>query len=313
LAGNRKTCVLAGYACRWLADSRKISHQRGAWNTAVFLLPFAIVGGIMKKETAIKIITECAKAYHVNLENRNLMFIFGTAQKPAFLEAVFLPRNFLHLTGVSLSSKNPPRSSDFYEKSLKGRLSPDDFSIAADGTTEMKLLVLPQLMKIYQSAKMVGDYNSTKSLLYTGKLAGNVSACMGFVREDRYYIPNTALKEDIRNITLSPQQRVLAVFRKPISQPVYQDLCYTAKGISFSDLQIGEDLQSIIELPLFVQANTATVSPINQFNQIPDTRRKPHEKASLQERIATAQAQADQHNCATSDEQGYASPLDLEH
>jgi hypothetical protein len=64
LAGNRKTCVLAGRMCRWLADSRKINRQRGVANAAAFLLPFDITGGKMKKESAIKIIVDCAKRYH---------------------------------------------------------------------------------------------------------------------------------------------------------------------------------------------------------------------------------------------------------
>jgi len=45
LAGNGKTCVLIGRMCRWLADSRKISHQRGVCGAAAFLLPFEISGG----------------------------------------------------------------------------------------------------------------------------------------------------------------------------------------------------------------------------------------------------------------------------
>lgn len=75
----------------------------------------------------------------------------------------------------------------------------------------MKLSVLPQLMKIYRSAKMVGDYSFTKSVLYTEKLVGNITASLGFVRDDKYYIPNTALKEDIRDITIKPHSRMLAI------------------------------------------------------------------------------------------------------
>ena len=121
----------------------------------------------MKKQQAIKIITEAAKIYNKNLENKNLLFIFGAEKSPEFFEASFLPRNFLHLTGVRIFEDRIFGSVDFYEKCLHGKLSPSDFSFADNGTTEMKLSVLPQLMKIQTCAKMVGVYDHTKSVLYT--------------------------------------------------------------------------------------------------------------------------------------------------
>ena len=197
----------------------------------------------MKKETVIKIITECAKSYHKNLENKNLLFVFGAPQSPEYFEASFLPRNFLHLTGVKLSPKRISGSTDFYERCLSGQLSPADFDMAQNGTTHMKLSILPQLMQLHHSAKMVGDYDNTKSVLYTEKLAGNISACIGFVRENAYYIPNTALREDIRDISVHPQKRVLAIFSKEISQELYDTLCYTAKKIEVSCLSLSEALR----------------------------------------------------------------------
>lgn len=100
----------------------------------------------MKKEAAIKIITSCAKIYKENLENKNLLFIFGDLQTPEYFEALFLPRNFLHLTGVKLIESRIFSSKDFYNRCLNGKLSPNDFSMAQDGTTEMKLYVLPKIM-----------------------------------------------------------------------------------------------------------------------------------------------------------------------
>lgn len=212
----------------------------------------------MKKEKAIRIIANCASDYHAYLENHNLLFVFGTPQKPNFFEAVFLPRHFLHLTGVDVTEGRFSGSSDFYEKALKGKLSPDDFSLAKNGTTEMKLLVLPQLMKIHRSAKMIGDYSFTKSALYTEKLAGNVAACLGFVREDTYFIPNTALNEDIRDITGKPQQRVLAIFRKSIGQDVFRELCYVAKGVTIQDISFSEALQRKVVLQGEYEKNIST-------------------------------------------------------
>ena len=107
----------------------------------------------------------------------------------------------------------------------------------------MKLSILPQLMRLSRCAKMVGDYDNTKSVLYTEKLAGNISACIGFVKEKDYYIPNTALREDIRDISVHPQKRVLAIFSKEIGQELYNTLCYTAKKIEFSCINISETLK----------------------------------------------------------------------
>lgn len=202
----------------------------------------------MKKDEAIRIMAECAKLYHENLENHNLLFVFGLPQAPEYFEATFLPRHFLHLTGVELSADRVKSSTDFYDRCLKGRLKPSDFNIPKNGTAEMKLSILPQLMKVYKTAKMIGDYSFTKSVLYTEKLAGNISACMGFVRDDRFYIPNTALREDIRDVTKRPQKRILAIYRKPIREQKYIELCYVAKDVNIAELPLSEDIHGKIKV-----------------------------------------------------------------
>lgn len=194
----------------------------------------------MTKKDAIRTIVECAKLYHDNLEGKNLLFIYGAPQKPEYFEAVFQGRQFLHLTGV-ITKLN---STDFYDRCLRSRLSVSDFGMPRDGTADMKLMVLPQLMRISKNTKMIGDYDSSKSLLYTEKLAGGVSACMGFVRDGGFYIPNTALREDIRNVSIRPQKRILAIYRKPIRDAQYQELCYLQKGLEPSSLGASMDLKA---------------------------------------------------------------------
>lgn len=204
----------------------------------------------MKKEDAIKVITECAKIYNTNLENKNVMFIFGSsAQKLSAFESLFLPKHFLHLTGVDIAASNTINSSSqFYESCLNSKLSPNDFTLSLNGTTDMKLAILPQIMNIHKLAKMVGDYNFSKSLLYTDKLAGGITACLGFIREDEYYIPNTALNEDIRDITINPQKRVFAILKKSVTEPYYTQLCYTAKGVDFKDLTLPTSIISKLNI-----------------------------------------------------------------
>ena len=199
----------------------------------------------MKKEEAIRIITECAKRYHENLERQNILFMFGSPQLPEYFEVAFLPRNFLHLTGVELTGNRFKSSVDFYDRCLKERLNPSDFSMPPFGMSDVKLTVLPQLMSIHKTAKMVGDYNGSKPVLVTDKLAGNVTACMGFVLDSRYYMPNTALKSDIRDL-VGQFKRIIAIFRKPIRSPTYAELCYTAKGLDLSKVSLPE----FVHMPL---------------------------------------------------------------
>ncbi len=71
---------------------------------------------------------------------------------------------------------------------------------------------------------------------------------MGFVRDNQYYIPNTALKEDIRNVTIHPQKRILAIYRKPIKDQQYVELCYVAKGI-LPEKAVPADIKDKVVLP----------------------------------------------------------------
>ena len=250
----------------------------------------------MKKDAAIKIITDCAKQYHANLEGRNLLFVFGSSQKPSTLETVFLPRNFLHLTGVEVDENSFTGSSDFYEKCLKGQLSPSDFSLANNGTTEMKLSILPQLMNIHRFAKMVGDYSFTKSMLYTEKLAGNITACLGFVRDDTYYIPNTAIKEDIREVTRRPQQRVLLIYKKLIHEAQYSELCYVAKGIDVE--QITKSIFAQAVRPNDTLSEGAKTEAVNTTEQRPSVLRQLRE---LQEKKQSVPSQRTEHKHSKDD------------
>ena len=105
------------------------------------------------KQQAISIITDCAVKYKENLDGYQLLFILKDKHKHiSSLEVSFNPYNFLHLTGIKLADKTT--ATDFYERCLNHKLSPDDFSFAPDGTTQLKLEILPQLMVKNISAKM---------------------------------------------------------------------------------------------------------------------------------------------------------------
>ncbi len=159
------------------------------------------------------------------------------------MEATFLKRNFLLLTGVVID-RSKMNSEDYFELCTTSRLSPADFDMIS--TTTLKLSVLEGLMNIQINAKMIGDYASTNPMLYTEKLAGNVKGCLGFINDNGKYYPNTALKEDIRNISLTSCARVLLVFKKRITDTVYTELCYTAKKIDPQKVALPDTLNIIL-------------------------------------------------------------------
>ena len=224
----------------------------------------------MEKQEAIKIITTCAQNYKTNLENKNLLFIFGNQHKAEYFETLFLPQNFIHLTGIE--SKHHLGTSEMYEKILNNKFSKNDFGFKSDGTAELKISILSKIVQVQGNAKMIGEYNNVGTSLYTEKIAGNVSACLGFVRNGNYYVPNTALKEDIRKITIKPQKRILAVLRKPTKDEQYKEITYLAKGINFEELHLEAELKGKIHNNLFLEEKT------------------PSKKFSLEEHIAKAQA-----------------------
>lgn len=199
--------------------------------------------GQYTKAQAISIVVACAEQYRENLANKNLLFICQDKHKRiSAIEFSFDASNFLHLTGLKVKkhkyngndADDAISAKDFYEKCLAYRLSVNDFEFAKDGTTQLKLEVLPRLISKNLSATMIGDYNSRNPKLVTDKLAGSTAACMGFVPTgpSHRYVPNTVLKVDIRDY-ISNQVRVIAVYRKPMDAEQYDEATYFAKKIDW--------------------------------------------------------------------------------
>lgn len=188
------------------------------------------------KEKALSIIVNCAKAYKEHLDGNDLLFILSDKHlNTSFFEVSFYAFNFLHLTGAKLSKDI--KAIDFYENCLDGKVSIEDFELADDGTTELKLNVLPSIVNRNISAKMVSDYDGSNPKLYTEKLAGGSKACIGFVNSDmlQKFIPNTVLNVDIRNMSKS-YLRIVATYRKNRNDEHYTELVYKAKNIDWSKI-----------------------------------------------------------------------------
>lgn len=196
----------------------------------------------INKEEALKIILKCCKQYNYNLENRNVMFIIQDKSKYIYyIEMLFLASNFLHLTGIDIINENIKSSTDFYNLCLKNQITVSDFKFNSNGTTSIKLQILPQIIQIQKICKMIGNYNNTKLYLSTQKLVGNVNICMGFIKKGNYYIPNTALKEDIRNIT-TEQAKIIAIMVKSVKDIKYKEITYLNKNIEMKTILKNEQI-----------------------------------------------------------------------
>ena len=205
----------------------------------------------MDKKCAVKIITDAVKIYDNIYCGRNLLIIFGSPDKPLYIETAAEEKNFFHLTGIKLnkthllkdiSDKNSNVLSIFYLKAKRSRLSVDDFEFK-DGSTVQKLQVLIQTLQITRNLKMFGDYSEGRINLKTDKLAGSVSSFLGFVKTGRYYVPNTVMADDIRNNSRQTQ-RVLAVLSKKTSDLQYDSILSVAKSIDIKRLS-GKIIQSV--------------------------------------------------------------------
>ncbi len=198
----------------------------------------------MNKKTAIEVISRCAVKYEENLNHQNFMFIYEVNGKLQTIQTAFFPRNYLHLTGLKLNGTSRIKSaSQFFKSCLKNRISEYDFEFSTEGTTQQKLQVLDRLMEIHRNAKMVCLYDGKFRLnLSTDTLIGTTSACLGFVSNgtttggDEFYVPNTALNEDIRNISTKPYNKVIAVLSKKSSEKLYTHCRYIAKGCNIERL-----------------------------------------------------------------------------
>lgn len=207
------------------------------------------------KEQAIKIITDCAEMYNNELLNKALLFMcFDKHRNIVCYEFSFYNWNYMHLTGVK--GKDSDRRSnrqlsaiDFYNKCIAHRLSTNDFDFSKDGTTHMKLEILPTVLCKHLNAKMIGVYNSSKPYLYTDKIAGSTKACIGFVIDsiNGCYVPNTLLKDNILN-NLNGYARVVATFRKSICDQKYSELTYRAKKIDWSTVRFPAEFSYLSSL-----------------------------------------------------------------
>lgn len=191
-----------------------------------------------------------AKNYESNLLNKNILVIYEDRKTKKYLkeEFIFFDLNFLHLTGVEYtkSTNKNKNSAQFFYQCLANELKIEDFSYKKDGSTRLKIEVLNNIVSVHKEATMIGNFNKSRITLFTDKICGSVRACMGAVKNDNnYYVPNTALKEDVRRL-VDEWYPIRAIYIKSIKDKKYSILSRVSKDYDSSKLS--KEIALLIEL-----------------------------------------------------------------
>ena len=143
------------------------------------------------------------------------------------------------------------QSINFYRKCIENKLGLDEFQFKQDGTTQLKLVVLPTLMDITKITKITGDYNNVRPYLFVDKVMGGVNFCLGLSKEDNVYVPSSALLEDIKKLTDTPSQ-VLAILEKDRDEEIYSVIKYVTKGLNIHKINLPQEITTMIRLDNYV-------------------------------------------------------------
>lgn len=225
----------------------------------------------MNKKEALDMIVKCARQYDLHLKDHNVMFIVLNKDRTiSSIETFFRDSNFLHLTGVT----SPLNSMAFYKACTDNMLSPQQFDFKKN-TTELKLQILHEAMQIDRIAKMVGEFNSNGINLYSQKIVGTISLCMGFVRDkdDRYFVPNTLLKEDVRIKSIPPVLKIACVLKKPIESEKYELITSIGRKIDLKELSLPQSIIDKLSDKLKMQFGLPVTLPLErlQFSESNET------------------------------------------
>ena len=209
------------------------------------------------KKEAVSIVINGAVQYKTELLNRTLLFICTDKHKKVHTcEVTFRERNYMHLTGLVpipyLDSNNEPHilsASEFFNKCITKTLSQNQFDFHKDGTTQLKLDILPKMICKNLSATMIGDHDTFSPKLKTDKLIGKTSGIMGFKMDgiEHKLLPNTLLNADIRDLS-NTTLRIIATFRKKETEECYTELTYKAKNVPWEVIKLPENIKYLYQI-----------------------------------------------------------------
>ncbi len=199
----------------------------------------------MKKlENIRKTIVTCATEYKRTFSGKNYIHIYECNKSLYHIESEFLNTNYLHLTGI----KTKLKPEDFFQQCVDNKISIRDIELKKDGTTELKISVLPSLKHIISCNALIGDYEQSHRRLIVDTVLGDAKKLMtiGFSLKDTgYYVPQTLLKEDVKGLS-NQLNKVVAVYSKSIDESFYNNCTFICKGTE--SLKIEEYIRSVSEM-----------------------------------------------------------------
>ena len=198
------------------------------------------------KKEALAIVFAAADEYQKNLVDHSLLFLCMNKHKQTYcVEVTFDGSNFQHLTGLE-TDPAAIAPSHFFQLCLDRRLRESDFEFTKNGTADWKLDVLSKIFHKNLSANMIGLYNNSQPILSTERVAGSVSACIGFIRSSGSgrYVPNTVLKGDIRTLVRIPD-RIIATYRKSSKDADYTEIVYTTKKLDWASVTLPKEYTNL--------------------------------------------------------------------
>lgn len=212
--------------------------------------------GYSKKDAA-SIAIKGALQYKNELLNRTLLFICTDKHRNVrTFEVTFRERNYMHLTGLipikfidHNGKKHILTAPEFFNKCITKTLSPNQFRFHTDGTTQLKLAVLPKMICKNLSAQMIGDYDTYTPKLKTDKLVGKMNGVMGFMMDDieGKFLPNTLLNANISDLSKSTL-RIVATFRKHETDELYEEITYKAKSVEWDRIKLPKEIEYLSSL-----------------------------------------------------------------
>ena len=89
---------------------------------------------------------------------------------------------------------------------------------------------------------------------------------MGFVKDTKtnLYIPNTTLKEDIRNIT-NNRNKIIAILKKDQNKLLYDNITYLKQNYGITDIIKNDEISNYMDLKELNSGNGSIQKRIELF------------------------------------------------
>lgn len=91
--------------------------------------------------------------------------------------------------------------------------------------------------------------------LYTEKVTGTTTACLGLIEKENFYIPNSVLSEDIRSIVPKPPGKIFVIFKKNINSTLYNQLTFKSPHLKITEKCLPINLVEYIDPSLLEKSN----------------------------------------------------------